>query len=110
MMKLSLALSTILAGSASGFSLDMKAREFHILIVLFLKSITNSSPTLSIHTETPNTRREILQQTAGIATSIAIPAAANAYAVPDLNYPFEALEPYIDAPTMKIHHDKHHGK
>jgi Fe-Mn family superoxide dismutase len=34
---------------------------------------------------------------------------ANAYAVPDLAYPFEALEPYIDAPTMKLHHDKHHA-
>jgi len=29
--------------------------------------------------------------------------------VPDLKYPYEALEPYIDAETMKIHHDKHHG-
>jgi superoxide dismutase, Fe-Mn family len=29
--------------------------------------------------------------------------------VPDLRYPYEALEPYIDAETMKIHHDKHHG-
>ena len=44
-----------------------------------------------------------------MATAIAVPAAANAYAVPDLLYPFEALEPYIDAPTMKIHHDKHHA-
>jgi superoxide dismutase, Fe-Mn family len=29
--------------------------------------------------------------------------------VPDLKYPFEALEPHIDAETMRIHHDKHHG-
>jgi superoxide dismutase, Fe-Mn family len=29
--------------------------------------------------------------------------------VPDLRYPFDALEPYIDAETMRIHHDKHHG-
>lgn len=26
-----------------------------------------------------------------------------------LPYPFKALEPYIDAKTMEIHHDKHHG-
>jgi len=26
-----------------------------------------------------------------------------------LPYPFDALEPYIDARTMEIHHDKHHG-
>jgi superoxide dismutase, Fe-Mn family len=41
--------------------------------------------------------------------ALAAPAVAGAYAVPDLPYAFDALEPYIDAPTMKIHHDKHHG-
>jgi Fe-Mn family superoxide dismutase len=25
-----------------------------------------------------------------------------------LSYPFDALEPYIDAQTMEIHHDRHH--
>ena len=32
-----------------------------------------------------------------------------AYELPPLPYPKEALEPYIDALTMEIHHDKHHG-
>jgi len=32
-----------------------------------------------------------------------------AYEVPDLPYAFDALEPYIDAQTMEIHHDKHHA-
>jgi Fe-Mn family superoxide dismutase len=32
-----------------------------------------------------------------------------AYTVPPLPYPFDALEPYIDARTMEIHHDKHHA-
>jgi Fe-Mn family superoxide dismutase len=32
-----------------------------------------------------------------------------AFSVPDLTYPFDALEPHIDARTMEIHHDKHHG-
>ena len=31
------------------------------------------------------------------------------FTVPPLSYPFDALEPYIDARTMEIHHDKHHG-
>ncbi len=31
-----------------------------------------------------------------------------AYEVPALAYPYEALEPHIDAQTMTIHHDKHH--
>jgi len=29
--------------------------------------------------------------------------------VPALSYPFDALEPHIDAKTMEIHHDKHHA-
>ena len=32
-----------------------------------------------------------------------------AYELPPLPYAKEALEPYIDALTMEIHHDKHHG-
>lgn len=31
------------------------------------------------------------------------------FEVPDLPYEFDALEPYIDAKTMEIHHDKHHA-
>jgi len=31
-----------------------------------------------------------------------------AYEVPDLPYPYDALEPHIDEQTMTIHHDKHH--
>ena len=32
-----------------------------------------------------------------------------AYTLPPLPYAFDALEPYIDAKTMEIHHDKHHA-
>jgi len=32
-----------------------------------------------------------------------------AYELPPLPYPFDALEPHIDARTMEIHHDRHHG-
>ncbi len=32
-----------------------------------------------------------------------------AFSVPDLAYPFDALEPHVDARTMEIHHDKHHA-
>jgi len=31
------------------------------------------------------------------------------FTLPPLPYAFDALEPYIDAKTMEIHHDKHHG-
>jgi superoxide dismutase, Fe-Mn family len=32
-----------------------------------------------------------------------------AFELPTLPYSFDALEPHIDARTMEIHHDKHHG-
>jgi Fe-Mn family superoxide dismutase len=32
-----------------------------------------------------------------------------AYEVPKLTYEYDALEPFIDAETMKIHHSKHHA-
>jgi Fe-Mn family superoxide dismutase len=31
------------------------------------------------------------------------------HTLPPLPYSFDALEPYIDAKTMEIHHDKHHN-
>jgi len=30
------------------------------------------------------------------------------HTLPDLPYSYDALEPYIDKETMKVHHDKHH--
>ena len=32
-----------------------------------------------------------------------------AFTLPKLPYAYEALEPYIDARTMEIHHTKHHN-
>jgi superoxide dismutase, Fe-Mn family len=31
-----------------------------------------------------------------------------AYKLPPLQFGYDALEPYIDAETMEIHHDEHH--
>lgn len=31
------------------------------------------------------------------------------FTLPELPYAYDALEPYIDARTMEIHHTKHHG-
>jgi Fe-Mn family superoxide dismutase len=31
------------------------------------------------------------------------------FTLPDLPYPPDALEPHLDAPTMRIHHDLHHA-
>ncbi len=64
------------------------------------------------------TRREGLKSLALAAGALALgsqshPAsaqnAAEPHKVPALGYDYDALEPFIDAETMKIHHDKHHA-
>ena len=45
-------------------------------------------------------------------TNSQMPASATArgpFTVPPLPYAYDALEPFIDARTMEIHHDKHHA-
>ncbi|MFH1681622.1 MAG: superoxide dismutase [Candidatus Eisenbacteria bacterium] len=37
------------------------------------------------------------------------PPAPGEHALPPLPYPYEALEPHIDAETLRLHHDKHHA-
>jgi len=55
-------------------------------------------------------RRDFLSfGSAIVAGGLAAPAVSNAYKLPDLPYPYEELEPFIDTPTMKLHHDKHHA-
>jgi superoxide dismutase, Fe-Mn family len=67
------------------------------------------------------TRRQALKTTALATTAIAAspsfaqaPTPATAaqpgpFTLPALPYAFDALEPHIDARTMEIHHDRHHG-
>jgi Fe-Mn family superoxide dismutase len=37
------------------------------------------------------------------------PQPSGPFTLPPLGYPYEALEPYIDAQTMMIHHQRHHA-
>jgi Fe-Mn family superoxide dismutase len=65
------------------------------------------------------TRREALKQTAAVLAMAATlpiqaqptpaPAPTGPFTLPPLPYPVDALEPYIDARTMEIHHGKHHA-
>ncbi len=66
------------------------------------------------------TRREAIIKTAAAgavcATVAALPALSaepaapeGPFKLPPLPYPFDALEPHIDAKTMEIHHGKHHA-
>lgn len=60
-------------------------------------------------------RREFLAgvAVAAVATAVEPALAAESVAMgghvlPDLPYGYDALQPYIDAETMHLHHDKHH--
>jgi Fe-Mn family superoxide dismutase len=69
------------------------------------------------------TRRHVLKSLALVTGTLAFtprPTAAQTpapapppeegvFKLPPLGYDYDALEPYIDAETMKIHHDKHHA-
>ena len=62
-------------------------------------------------------RREALGALAVAAGAAVLPRSAAARAepqaavheLPPLPYPYDALEPHLDAETMRIHHDKHHA-
>jgi len=55
------------------------------------------------------TRRSLLEVMAlGTAATRLARAADPPFTLPKLPYAYDALEPYIDAQTMQIHHDRHH--
>ncbi|MCL4691708.1 MAG: twin-arginine translocation signal domain-containing protein [Candidatus Hydrogenedentes bacterium] len=73
-----------------------------------------------------NTRRDFLKTAGTVAAAgsvIGVPFAASAqgasgekslgalteHTLPPLPYAYDALEPFIDAETMTLHHDKHHA-
>ncbi|GAB1430663.1 superoxide dismutase [Ignavibacteria bacterium] len=63
-------------------------------------------------------RRKLLAGVAAVGAASFIPARANTpegagettkHELPKLLYGYDALEPYIDARTMELHHSKHHS-
>ena len=61
------------------------------------------------------TRRHALKSAGALALAMAaVPlrtlaqSASGPHKLPPLGYAFDALEPYIDAKTMELHHGKHH--
>ncbi len=60
-------------------------------------------------------RREVLKllAMAAVAPSMPTPGSVKpsplSLELPPLPYPYDALEPHIDAETMRLHHDKHHA-
>ncbi|MFC4777957.1 Fe-Mn family superoxide dismutase [Paenibacillus sp. GCM10023252] len=51
---------------------------------------------------------EELQETRAPSSTTTAQVPIGGHTLPPLPYPYNALEPYIDEATMRIHHDKHH--
>jgi Fe-Mn family superoxide dismutase len=63
-------------------------------IVLTSGAIALATPSLNVRAQAPAKPTE---------------AGEGVFKLPPLGYDYDALEPHIDAETMKIHHDKHHA-
>lgn len=50
-----------------------------------------------------------LKAAAFVAEGQQAATAAGPYTLPPLRYAYDALEPFVDAETMHLHHDKHHA-
>lgn len=89
--------------------------KLNIALVALFSFVSASawSPQMTMKVDTntnvASSRRSLLGKGIAAAGTLAVPSLTSAYTLPDLPYPYESLEPFIDAPTMKFHHDKHHA-
>jgi Fe-Mn family superoxide dismutase len=80
-------------------------QQFHFIVVGSLLSILLIACQPSLQSQNPDTSPP--PETAPEATEQTQPAGT--IELPPLPYAFDALEPYIDAETMELHHDRHHA-
>ncbi len=74
-----------------------------------LRSLALTSGALIVANSLPKSARDAAAQGgAPVAAPAAPPAATGPFTLPALPYAYDALEPFLDAQTMQIHHDKHH--
>ncbi len=73
----------------------------------FLKLLGTTTVTASIAT-TATTAATILASPKAFAQGISSNS-SGPFSLPPLPYDYAALEPYIDADTMRFHHDRHHA-
>lgn len=79
------------------------------------RSLLKSAGALGCVLASSSLAESLSAQTAGPASQPDLPAQvtppppAGPFTLPPLPYAYDALEPYIDAETMHLHHDKHHA-
>jgi Fe-Mn family superoxide dismutase len=90
---MSLLIPSLLETSASELTSSVDRRRF-------LRTAGIAAAGIALANQLPWTKAAFAQVVAPVPTG--------PYKLPPLGYAFNALEPYIDARTMEIHHDKHH--
>ncbi|MFZ5827630.1 MAG: superoxide dismutase [Bacillota bacterium] len=72
-----------------------------------LREITDGGQQEKGRGHEPRERRE-LREPREMTPGEIRPVPIGEHVLPDLPYPYDALEPHIDQQTMRLHHDKHH--
>jgi superoxide dismutase, Fe-Mn family len=78
------------------------------ITLLILLSCQNPASTQSASPSTPPSNPQVSQAQTPASPAPQAELSANPAALPPLPYDYGALEPYIDAETMRLHHDNHH--
>ncbi len=85
----------------------MERRQALKTLALGVSALSLHSPSGLLAADTPPSPQPV---TAPAPATPAAPAPPSGpYALPPLGYAYDALEPFLDAQTMQIHHDKHHA-
>jgi len=87
------------ASDADVLRLTAKAEEVQRHFQQLLQLVQERS-----NQEEPQTAQANIRQGAPVSRPVPI----GGHKLPPLPYAYDALEPYIDAETMRLHHDKHH--
>ncbi|MDP4083816.1 MAG: superoxide dismutase [Bacillota bacterium] len=90
-------------GKLNGFT-EMMEGLGHPLSDLDLLNLQTKADTIQQEMEEYFKRKQVIGDIWMMGTSLP----AGGHTLPDLPYPYQALEPYISEEIMKIHHDVHH--
>jgi hypothetical protein len=84
-------LGTCRCGSDAIYFPSQKPANMKLAAAIVLLSASASAWTA----DKASSRRDVLNKVAGAAAVVAAPGVAGAYSVPDLEYGFDALEPFM---------------
>jgi len=85
----------------------MERRQALKTLALGVSALSLSSPSNLLAADTPPSPKP--GAVAAPATPVTPATISGPFTLPPLGYAYDALEPFLDAQTMQLHHDKHHA-